>query len=101
MVEQSELRDAIEAGRDDTIRVLAGFKVVPVEDEEAQTSDLLGGRKKPAFKLEDRSDEATPGETVDRQTRQDVLDLLGIVERDDLPPVQEEIESHDAWGEKV
>lgn len=101
MVEQSVIRDAIEAGRDETIKVLAEYKAVPVVDEEAQTSDLLGGRKKPAFKLEERIEDQTPGETVDRQTRQDVLDLLGIVDREDLSPVQEEIESHEAWGRKV
>ena len=101
MVVQSEIRDAIEAGREETIAVLAQYQAVPVVDENAQTSDLLGGRKKPAFKLEERGEAETPGETVDRQTRQDVLDLLDIVEADDLPPVQEEIKNHEAWGEKV
>lgn len=101
MVVQSELRDAIESGRDETIKVLAQYKAVPIVDENAQVSGLLGGRTKPAFKLEERVEGETPGETVDRQTRQDVLDLLDIVEADDLPSVVEEIESHDAWGEKV
>ena len=101
MVVQSEIRDAIEAGRAETIRVLAQYKAVPVVDEDAPVSDLLGGRKKPSFKLEEKGEGETPGETVDRQTRQDVLDLLDIVDEDDLPPVVDEIQSHDAWGEKL
>lgn len=101
MVEPSELRDAIESGHDETIRLLAQYKTVPVIDEEAETSDLLGGRKKPSFKLEQRIEGENPVETVDRQTRQDVLNLLEIDEGEDLPPVQDAIESHDAWGEKV
>jgi hypothetical protein len=101
MVVQSEIRDAMAAGRAETIKVLAQYQAVPVVDENAQTSDLLGGRKKPAFKLEETGEAETPGETVDRQTRQDVLDLLDVVEEADLPPVQEEIKNHEAWGEKV
>lgn len=101
MVVQSELREALEAGEAETIRVLAQYQAVPVVDEEAEVSDLLGGRKKPSFKLEEKGEAETPGETVDRQTRQDVLDLLDIVEADDLPPITEKIQSHGAWGEKV
>ncbi|MEF8773320.1 MAG: hypothetical protein V5A37_01195 [Halobacteriales archaeon] len=101
MVVQSELREAIEAGREETVRVLARYRAVPVVDEDAPVSDLLGGRKKPSFKLEERGDGETAGETVDRQTRQDVLDLLDVVEADDLPPVVEDIQSHEAWGEKA
>lgn len=101
MVVQSELREAIESGREETIRVLAEYKAVPIVDEEAEVSNLLGGRKKPSFKIDERHEGSTGAQSVDRQTRQDILDLLGIVEEDDLPPVVEEIESHDAWGEKV
>lgn len=101
MVVQSELREAIEAGREETIEVLAQYQTVPVIDENVETSSLLGGRAAPPFKLEERSEEGGSVETVDRQTRKVVLDTLGIEEEDDLPPVQEEIESHEAWGEKV
>jgi hypothetical protein len=101
MVVQSELRDAMESGREETIKLLAQYQAVPVVDESVETSSLLGGRTKPAFKLVETGEGAEPVETVDRQTRQDVLNYLGIDEEEDLPPVKEEIEAHDAWGEKV
>jgi hypothetical protein len=97
MVVQSELRDAMESGREETIELLARTETVPVIDEEAEVSDLLGGRKKPSFKLVEHDGV----ETVDRQTRQDVLNFLDVDDEDDLEPVQEEIKNHDAWGADV
>ncbi|MFB6086186.1 MAG: hypothetical protein ABEJ84_05190 [Halodesulfurarchaeum sp.] len=94
MVVQSELREAMETGREETIELLARTETLPVVDEEAEVSGLLGGRTKPSFKLVERGDV----ETVDRQTRQDVLNFLGIDDEDDLEPVQEEIKTHEAWG---
>lgn len=97
MVVQNELREAMETGRDELIEVLAQYQAVPRVDEDVEVSSLLGGRKNTEFKL------AEPGdvETTDRQTRQEVLEALGINDAEDLPPVQEEIKSHEAWGEKV
>ncbi|MDR5656480.1 MAG: hypothetical protein ACQEQJ_05145 [Halobacteriota archaeon] len=97
MVVQSELREAMESGRDETIELLARNETVPVIDEEAEVSDLLGGRKQPSFKLE----EEDGVETVDRQTRQDVLNFLDIEDEADLEPVQEEIRNHEDWGADV
>ncbi|MFB6110396.1 MAG: hypothetical protein ABEJ60_05925 [Halodesulfurarchaeum sp.] len=98
MVTQSELRDAMESGREETIELLARNGVLPVIDESAEVSDLLGGRKQPSFKLEERE---AGVETVDRQTRQDVLNFLDIEDESDLEPVQEEITNHEAWGADV
>jgi len=97
MVVQSELREAMEAGREDLIEVLAQYRAVPRVDEDVEVSGLLGGRTNTEFKL------AEPGdvESTDRQTRQEVLEVLGVSAAEDLPPVQEAIETHDAWGEKA
>lgn len=93
MVEASELRKAMESGREETIEVLARTESMPVIDERAEVSGLLGGRKQPLFKLTEGGDV----EAVDRQTRQDVLNFLDIETEEDLEPVQEEIKNHDAW----
>lgn len=97
MVAQNELREAMETGRDELIEVLAQYQAVPKVDEGVEVSSLLGGRTNTEFKL------AEPGdvETTDRQTRQEVLEVLGVEDEEDLPPVQEAIKSHEAWGEKV
>lgn len=97
MVVQSELREAMDDGREATIALLARTETVPVIDEEAEVSDLLGGRKKPSFKLVEQGEV----ETVDRQTRQDVLNFLGVEDEADLESVQEEIKSHEKWGADV
>lgn len=93
MVAASELREAMESGREETIALLAETDTLPVVDERAEVSDLLGGRKQPSFKLAEGGDV----ETVDRQTRQDVLNFLEVETEADLEPVQEEIRSHEAW----
>ena len=97
MVVQNELRQAMESGRDELVEVLAQYRAVPKVDEDVEVSGLLGGRTNTEFKL------AEPGdvETTDRQTRQDVLEKLGVNDEEDLPEVQEEIKSHEAWGEKA
>ncbi|MDR5656479.1 MAG: hypothetical protein ACQEQJ_05140 [Halobacteriota archaeon] len=97
MVVQNELRTAMEASREDLIEVLAQYQAVPVVDDGQEVSSLLGGRTNTEFKLEE------PGgvETTDRQTRQEVLEHLGVEDEQDLEPVQEEIKNHQAWGEKV
>ncbi|AOW80926.1 hypothetical protein HTSR_1757 [Halodesulfurarchaeum formicicum] len=97
MVVQNELRTAMETSREDLIEVLAQYQAVPVVDDGQEVSSLLGGRTNTEFKLEE------PGgvETTDRQTRQEVLEHLGVEDEQDLEPVQEEIKNHQAWGEKV
>lgn len=97
MVVQNELREAMESGRDALIEVLAQYRAVPRVDEDVEVSSLLGGRTNTEFKL------AEPGdvESTDRQTRQEVLELLGVADEEDLEPVQEAIKSHEAWGEKA
>lgn len=97
MVAQNELRGAMEQGRDTLVELLATYQAVPVVDADVEVSSLLGGRTNTEFKL------AEPGdvETTDRQTRQEVLEILGVGDEDDLPAVQSEIKSHEAWGEKV
>lgn len=97
MVVQSELREAMDAGREETIALLARTETLPVIDDEAEVSDLLGGRKQPSFKLVEQGDV----ETVDRQTRQDILNFLGVEDEDDVESVQAEIKSHEAWGADV
>lgn len=97
MVAQNELREAMEQGRDALVEVLAQYRAVPVVENEVEVSSLLGGRTNTEYKL------AEPGdiETTDRQTRQEVLEILGVEDEADLPPVQTEIESHEAWGQKA
>jgi|APHM01.1.fsa_nt_gi hypothetical protein len=97
MVVQNELREAMESGRDALIEVLAQYRAVPRVDEDVEVSGLLGGRTNTEFKL------AEPGdvESTDRQTRQEVLETLGVTDEADLEPVQEAIKSHEAWGEKA
>ena len=87
----------MKTGRDELVEVLAQYRAVPKVDEDVEVSGLLGGRTNTEFKL------AEPGdvETTDRQTRQDVLEKLGVKDAEDLPEVQEEIKSHEAWGEKA
>ncbi|MDZ7849560.1 MAG: hypothetical protein U5K70_01665 [Halodesulfurarchaeum sp.] len=95
MVVQNELREAMERGRDALIEVLAQYRAVPKVDEDVEVSSLLGGRTNTEFKLSEPGDV----ETTDRQTRQEVLEVLGVDDEDDLEPVQEAIKNHDAWGE--
>ena len=95
MVEQNALREGMEGGRDALIEVLAKYRAVPKVDEGVEVSSLLGGRTNTEFKLNEPGDV----ETTDRQTRQEVLEVLGIDDEADLEPVQEAIRNHDAWGE--
>lgn len=95
MVEQNELREAMESGREAVIETLARHEAVPKVDEDIEVSSLLGGRTTTEYKLEE------PGgvETTDRQTRQEVLECIGLTDEEDLTDIQEEIRSNEAWGE--
>jgi hypothetical protein len=95
---QEELKNAIEAGRDEVVGVLADHRVLPVVVEDAQSSDLLGGSKTPDFEFERRAGDEDKGEHVaDRQTRRLVVDTLGLTSADDCESVRDEIRDHDRW----
>lgn len=93
---QESLKNAIEEGRDDVVRVLAEHRVVPVTVE-YETSDLLGGSQTTDFELQ-RQDDSESEHVADRQTRRLVVDTLGMTSEEGCEDVQEEIESHDNWG---
>ncbi|PSQ56960.1 MAG: hypothetical protein BRD23_09060, partial [Halobacteriales archaeon SW_9_67_25] len=93
---QEDLKDAIEEGREDVVRVLAEHRVVPVTVE-YETSDLLGGSKTPDFEFQ-RQDESESEHVADRQTRRLVVDTLGMTSEAECEEVQEEIRAHDNWG---
>ncbi len=96
---QESLKDAIEEGRDEVVRVLAEHRVVPVTVE-YETSDLLGGSKTPDFELQ-RQDDSESEHVADRQTRRLVVDTLGMTSGEECDDVQAEIRSHDDWGARV
>ncbi len=96
---QEDLKDAIEAGRDDVVRVLAEHRVLPVTVE-YETSDLLGGSKTPDFEFQ-RQEESETEHVADRQTRRLVVDSLGMTSEEECEDVQAEIEAHDSWGAKA
>ncbi|PSP83042.1 hypothetical protein BRC83_08385 [Halobacteriales archaeon QS_1_68_17] len=98
---QSELRDAMDEGYDEVVAVLARHKVVPVEAEaeKVETASLLGGGKEITdFELEERGEDRTMGDVVDRQTRKLTVEALGIETVEDCGKVQDEITSHEEWG---
>jgi hypothetical protein len=93
---QEELKDAIEQGREEVVRVLADHRVVPVVVEDSGSSDLLGGSKTPAFSFERR--EGSGAERVaDRQTRRLVVDTLGLESAADCEDTRSEIRNHEGW----
>lgn len=93
---QEDLKDAIEQGRDDVVRVLAEYRVLPVTTD-YETSDLLGGSKTPDFSFE-RQYESETEHVADRQTRRLVVDALGMTSEEECADAQEEIQNHDQWG---
>ncbi|PSQ33266.1 hypothetical protein BRD09_01500 [Halobacteriales archaeon SW_10_68_16] len=96
---QEDLKDAIEAGREDVVRVLAEHRVLPVTVE-YESSDLLGGSKTPDFEFQ-RQYESETGHVADRQTRRLVVDTLGMTSEEECEDVQSEIRNHDDWGAKA
>lgn len=92
---QADIKAALDGGRDDLIRVLAEYQLLPTVVDRGGGSDLLGQSSSPTIKLEAQSDETG---TVDRQTTALVLDQLGLDSEDACASVREEVESHDTWG---
>jgi hypothetical protein len=98
---QEDLKDAIEQGRNDVVRVLAEYRVLPVTVESAtRSSDLLGGSKTPDFSFE-RQYESETEHVAARQTRRLVVDTLGMTSEAECEDVQEEIRDHDSWGARA
>lgn len=91
---QADVKDALEDGRDELVRVLAEYRVVPAVVDRGGGSGLLGDSS-PTFTLDSQGDEAN---TIDRQTTVKVVNMLGLESEDDCDEVCEEIESHSAWG---
>lgn len=96
---QEELKDALEEGREEVVRVLAEHRVLPVVAE-YETSDLLGGSTTPDFSFE-RQHESGSEHVADRQTRRLIIDALGMTSEDECEDVQDEIRTHDSWGARV
>jgi len=93
---QKDLKEAIHMGREEVVGVLADHQVVPVVAEEPQqTSNLLGGSRTPDFRFEYQSDS---GSALDRQTRSQVVDTLGLTSEDECETLQDEIRDHDSWS---
>jgi hypothetical protein len=95
----TELRQALDESRDELVRVMASYKVVPVESEaeqETATGLLGGGGETHDFNLEQWGDIDT--KLADRQTRKLIVEKLGVDTAEDCQAVQDEIENHEDWG---
>lgn len=95
MAVQADVKAALEADRDDLIRTLAEYRLLPTVVDRGGGSNLLGKSASPTVKLEAQSEETG---TVDRQTTVRVVDALGLDSEDACEAVAEEVRSHDAWG---
>lgn len=93
MVIQDDIKDALEEGRDELVRVLASNEVLPTVVDDDSGSDLLGSST-PTFRIET----ADGTSVVDRQTRSQVVDAFEMRSEEDCEAIREEIRSHDAWG---
>lgn len=94
MAVQADVKAALEDDRDDLIRTLAEYKLVPTVVDRGGGSSLLGRRSSPAIKLEPHSEDTG---TVDRQTTVRVTDVLELHSEEAVEDVAEEIRSHNAW----
>lgn len=90
----SDVREAVNESRDELIGVLASYNTIPVEDEEVETANLLGGDTAPDFEFERQDGAADEEHTLDRQTRKLAVEKLGIDSLDDCEAVQDEIRNH-------
>ncbi|MFB6251781.1 MAG: hypothetical protein ABEI27_08885 [Halobellus sp.] len=92
MVVQDDIKDALNEGRGELVRVLAMNGALPTVVEESSGSDLLGSTT-PTFRIE------TPDGTsvADRQTRSQVVDALELRSAEGCEAIREEIQAHDAW----
>jgi len=100
---QTELREAVENDRDDVIRAMAAYKVIPVENEaqRVETASLLGGGggDAPDFALEQQLDGAS--KIQDRHTRKLVMEAIGVETAEDRDAAEKEIRDHPDWGSKA
>lgn len=95
MAVQADVKAALEGDRDELIRVLAQYRLVPSVVDRGGGSSLLGKQAAPTVKLEAQSEETG---TVDRQTTVRVVDALGLDSADACDAIADEVRSHDAWG---
>lgn len=92
MAVQADVKAALEGDRDDLIRVLAEYRLVPTVVDRGGGSSLLGKSTTPAVKFESRSEEFG---TIDRQTSLRVVDALELHSEEAVDAVREEIEAVD------
>ena len=94
MALQEDVKAALEADREELIRVLAEHRVRPTPDDQSGGTSLGGLSAAPSFRFETED-----GETAvsDRQTRSAVVDALGVHSEEDCEAVNEEIAAHAAW----
>jgi len=97
MALKQELVDAMAAGRDEVVHVLAKHQVLPVVVERS-SSNLLGGKQTPDFAFE-RAGENGGEKLTDRQTRTRVVDRLGLTSEEECADLREEIRNHEHWGD--
>jgi len=98
----TELKQALDENRDELVRVMAAYKVIPVESEaeqETATGLLSGGGETHDFNLEQWGDIDT--KLADRQSRKLIVEQLGVNTAEDCAAVQEEIQNHEAWGSRT
>lgn len=93
---QADVKDALDASRDDLLRVLAENRIRPtvVDRGGSEGSSLLGKPTAPTFKLESEDGESG---FIDRQTTMRVVDTLGLSSEEDCEEVRSELENHPDW----
>lgn len=94
MAVQADVKAALEGDRDDLVRVLAEYKLLPTVVDRGGGSSLLGRRSSPAIKLEPQAEDSG---TVDRQTTVRVTDELELYSAEAVAALADEVQAHDAW----
>ncbi|NIW28794.1 MAG: hypothetical protein GWN07_16000 [Actinobacteria bacterium] len=94
MAVQADVTAALEGDREDLVRTLAEYKLLPTVVDRGGGSSLLGKKASPTVKLEAQSDETG---TVDRQTTVRVTDALELYSAEAVEALADEVQSHDAW----
>lgn len=94
MTVQADITAALEGDREDLIRTLAEYNLLPTVVDRGGGSSLLGKKAPPTVKLEAQSDETG---TVDRQTTVRVTNVLELYSAEAVEELAEEVQSHDAW----
>jgi hypothetical protein len=93
---QAAVTAAIDSGRDELVAVLARNRVLPAVDEAYGGSDLLGGSSSPTVRLDPQCDDTG---VLDRQTKAQVLDALGLKTPEDCEDARATIRDHPTWDE--